>query len=118
MKTKSCVKSARQMRETQETHERCVDVHKVDSQAVAFHRSEWETSEVVLRLIAQLRTRGIEGSKLRPTIRDTCGITWQSAHSWFTGRTKVPRADLLARLAKTYDLDLFYILLGDDDGVS
>ncbi|MEO0437547.1 MAG: hypothetical protein AAF098_11635 [Pseudomonadota bacterium] len=89
-------------------------LQKSESEDVSLYRPEWETSEVVLRLIDQLQTRGIDGNKLRPTIRDTCGITWQSAHSWFTGRTKVPRADLLARLAKAYDLDLFYILLGED----
>ncbi|MEO0436501.1 MAG: hypothetical protein AAF098_06310 [Pseudomonadota bacterium] len=72
-------------------------------------------SVVVVRLLDQLRTKGVAEHRLRPTIRDTCDITWQSAHSWFTGKTKIPRADLLARLAQVYDLDLIFILLGEED---
>ena len=43
------------------------------------------------------------------------GITWQSAHSWCTGRTQVPRAEFLALLAHKHYLELLYILLGADE---
>ncbi|MEO0436785.1 MAG: hypothetical protein AAF098_07745 [Pseudomonadota bacterium] len=73
---------------------------------------KWVPSETVKRLLDQLRAKGVDESQLRSTIKNTCEITWQSAHSWFTGRTRIPRADLLAKLAAAYDLDLVFILLG------
>ena len=72
-----------------------------------------EASDVVGRLQAALMRRGIPERKVRTAIAQVCGITPQSVFHWFNGRTRMPRADHLARLAQHFDIDLMWLILGE-----
>lgn len=75
-----------------------------------------EASEVVARLQAALVERGIPEGRVRPAIASACGITPQSVYHWYNGRTRMPRADHLATLARQFEIDLMWLILGDDAG--
>jgi hypothetical protein len=76
-------------------------------------RSRVQPSDVVERLQSALIQRGVPARHARSAIAEVCEITPQTVFHWFNGRTRMPRADYLARLAHHFELDLMWLILGD-----
>lgn len=76
-------------------------------------RNGIEASAVVERLQEALMQRGIPLRRVRAAIAEVCEITPQSVFHWFNGRTRMPRADHLARLAQHFEIDLMWLILGE-----
>jgi len=71
-------------------------------------------SPVVDRVLQGMTTSGVPRRKVRTAIAEVCNITPQSVARWFNGSTIYPRADHLARIADVYNIDLRWLILGDD----
>jgi transcriptional regulator with XRE-family HTH domain len=69
---------------------------------------------IAQRVRRALIERGVPARKIHTTIAETCGITAQSVGRWFNGKTIQPRATHLARLAITFDIALYWLILGDE----
>lgn len=67
---------------------------------------------IVRRLQEALAERGIPDNCMRALISRKCGVSYQSIHHWFNGRTSIPRADHLAIVAEEFELDLTWLILG------
>lgn len=68
--------------------------------------------EIAKRMEAYLLDAGVKRHKVRSTIAKVCGISPQSVHQWFDGRTKAPSAEHLALFAGKYSLNLMWLVTG------
>ena len=68
---------------------------------------------IAQRLRASIIARGVPERHVNSTLARDCGISHQTVFNWFSGRTRIPRADHLAQLASVYDIDLMWLILGE-----
>lgn len=69
----------------------------------------------VQRLRQVMLDSGVKERQVRSTMAKICGITPQSVHQWFDGRTKAPSAEHLAQIAAAYGVNLMWVVTGKGD---
>lgn len=66
----------------------------------------------VNRLRQVMLDSGVKERQVKRTMADICGITPQSVHQWFDGRTKSPSAEHLAKISAAYGVNLMWVVTG------
>lgn len=73
-----------------------------------------QPGEIAERLKSSLASLDIPEERMNSLIARTCDITYQSVFNWFNGKTQIPRADHLARIAMEYEIDPHWLILGKE----
>lgn len=72
-------------------------------------------SDVVDRIRQVLSEHGVSEDQIRNELAAACGIKYQSVKGWFDGTTKNIQAGNLARIAKRWDVDLYWLVTGEGE---
>lgn len=73
---------------------------------------KFEMKMTIDRIEELLLSRGVSARKIKRTLAETCGITYEAVRQWFTGSTTNIEAKHLAAIANKYDSTLEWLISG------
>jgi len=64
------------------------------------------------RILKLLLARGVPHRKMRPRLRDACGVSYEAARQWLLGNTNDISTDHLESIARTWNASLEWLISG------
>lgn len=62
----------------------------------------------------EIASAGNENIRVTQKLATICGISRQAVYMWYSGVTKYPRGHYMASVARHFDVDLMWIITGEE----